>query len=311
MEHLARISSSPTTHTSVPYFGKHLFVTGLARTLIKNTDDFPTRVWLIDNSASMNSADGHRVVQNVDTHKVSNITCTRWEEVTATLMWHANFSIKMQAPTAVRLIQAPSMGQPQQVGIASAVHVDESTELSRLANMLQQQPSGGGGGPLSHLLEIVQTCLQTPSELLGDDKSLAILYVTDRIPVDDNGRDGDDVTKSFLEILNLLQGTSVIVVICLSSDEKRVVDFYNDLDRRMDAVSLPTKHADSEGAMPRHNLHLGLIDDFVSEAGAVHVHNSWLNYAYPLHLCRESAVQFQSLTPSMIVLSIRTNWSNS
>ena len=238
----------------------------------------------------MNSADGHRVVQNTD-HKVSNISCTRWEEVTATLMWHASFSVKMEAATAVRLIQVPSMGQPQQVGIASTVNVEESTELSRLAQMLHQQPSGGGGGPLPHLLEIVLTCLKTSSKLLGSEKSLAILYVTDRMPVDEDGREGDHVTQRFLETLNLLEGSSVFVVIRLSTDDQRVVDFYNDLDRRMDAVTMQRKPYGEESDY-RHNLHLDVLDDFVSEAGAVHEHNPWLNYAYPLHLCRESAVQF-------------------
>lgn len=311
--HRKDVLSTKSTHTPIfsPLVQSFYIIPGLARTLIKNTDDFPARVWLIDNSASMNSADGHRVVQNWETHKVSNISCTRWEEVTATLMWHANFSVKMQAPTAVRLMfQAPcDAGQPQQVGIASAVNVNESTELSRLAQLLQQKPSsssstdggGGGSGPLSHLLEIVQTCLQTPSELLSNDKSLAILYVTDRLPVDDNGREGDDVTERFLEILNLLQGTSVFVVIRLSTDEQRVVDFYNDLDRRMDAVvsmQPPPNNANGNNTNavppPHHHsrLHLDVLDDFCSEAGAVHEHNPWLNYAYPLHLCRESAVQF-------------------
>lgn len=274
----------------VDYLRSQGFTIGLARTLIKNTDDFPARIWLVDNSASMNSADGHRVVQNTD-HKVSNICCTRWEEVTATLMWHASFSIKMEAPTAVRLIQAPSMGFPQQVGIASAVNVEESADLSRLAQMLHQQPAGGGGGPLPHLLEIVHTCLKSSTRLLGRHKSLAILYVTDRLPVDEDGREGEHATTRFLETLNLLQGSSVFVVIRLSTDDQRVVDFYNDLDRRMDAVTKQPKLY-GEDCISGHNLHLDVLDDFVSEAAAVHEHNPWLNYAYPLHLCRESAVQF-------------------
>ena len=233
----------------------------------------------------MNAADGHRVVQNSE-HKISNVSCTRWEEVTSTLLWHASFSAMMKAPTAIRLVHAPSLDQPQQVGIALSDQVDEKSEIASLSEILQQTPSGSGGGQLSHLREMITSCLQVPMELLKS-KSMAIVYVTDRLPVDEDGREGDHVTQAFLETLNLLQGSPVWVVVRLSTDEQRVVDFYNDLDVKMELVSV-----EMSGGMTPGQIHLDVLDDYVSEAGAVHEHNAWLNYAYPLHLCRESVVKY-------------------
>mmetsp|Transcript_16650 Transcript_16650/g.27598 ORF Transcript_16650/g.27598 Transcript_16650/m.27598 type:complete len:420 (+) Transcript_16650:229-1488(+) len=270
----------------VDYLRSQGFTIGLARTLIMNTDVFPARIWLIDNSGSMNSADGHRVVTNAS-KKISNIACTRWEEVTSTLLWHANFSAMMKAPTAIRLIHAPSLGQAQQVGIASSEHVDVRSEMTRLREVLRPKPCGSGG-QLRHLREIINSCLATPLGLLKEN-SMAIVYVTDRLPVDDDGKEGKEVTEKFVEVLSRLQGFPVWVVIRLSTDEQRVVDFYNEIDEKMSFVSIESLNP--TGLIGSH-VKLDILDDYVSEAENVNEHNPWLNYAYPLHLCKESAVKF-------------------
>lgn len=54
----------------------------------------------------------------------------------------------------------------------------------------------------------------------------------------------------------------------LCTDDETVVDFYNNLDENLE-------------------LSLEVIDDFIQEAGEVYRHNDWLNYALPLHRCRE------------------------
>ena len=213
---------------------------------------------------------------------ITNVSCTRWEEVTSTLLWHGNFAALMKAPTAIRLVNAPMVGHPQQIGIASTEQVNVAAELSKLQALVQQIPSGSGG-QLSHLREIVNSCLGTPLELLAK-RSMAIIFVTDRLPVNEYGQEGEAVTQQFVETLNELKGLPVWVVIRLSTDEPRVVDFYNDLDTKMVHVS-----GDLCGAPP---IHLDVLDDYVSEAASVNEFNPWLNYAYPLHLCRESAVNF-------------------
>lgn len=59
-----------------------LSILGLARTLIRSTDSFGVRIWLVDNSGSMNNTDGHLVVQSHDPpFKIKDVNCTRWEEV--------------------------------------------------------------------------------------------------------------------------------------------------------------------------------------------------------------------------------------
>ncbi len=57
-------------------------------------------------------------------------------------------------------------------------------------------------------------------------------------------------------------------MIRLCTDEEEVVNFYNELDAKLE-------------------LSMDVLDDFVAEAEEVHEHNKWLNYALPLHRMRE------------------------
>lgn len=231
----------------------------------------------------MNMQDGHQVVHEYT--KVKSISCTRWEEVTSTILWHANFALMMKAPTAIRLMHPIGENAQQQVGIASKEEVNADMEMKRLKEMLSYQPKGTGG-QLRQLREVIDSCLETPMEL-WKERSMAIVYVTDRLPSDENGRAGEDVTTNFIESLNRLQGLPVWFVIRLSTDDQDVVDFYEDLDEKISYVSMEMQSEMLDG-----QIHLDVLDDYISEAQEVHKHNPWLNYALPLHLCRESGVNF-------------------
>lgn len=58
------------------------------------------------------------------------------------------------------------------------------------------------------------------------------------------------------------------IVIRLCTDEEKVTEFYNNLDGMLD-------------------LSLEVLDDYIGECGEVQTQNPWLNYALPMHRCRE------------------------
>jgi len=250
------------------------FTLGLVRTLMKNTDSFPVRIWLVDNGSSMNAADGHRVVTTAN--KIESVNCTRWEELTSTILWHAHFCNLMLAPTAIRFVN-PSPAMPQQLEVAATtgIKVDVETEVQRLKLVLQATPHGNGT-LMTHFQEIITTVSTARVDAL-DGRSMAIILVTDRLPTDEQG---NDASKQFIKLLHKLEGIPCWIVIRLSTDEKDVVEFYGNLDNKMITVERAA------------SIHLDVLDDYVSEAAAVQEHNPWLNYAYPLHLCRESGVNF-------------------
>ncbi len=57
-------------------------------------------------------------------------------------------------------------------------------------------------------------------------------------------------------------------MIRLCTDEDNVTEFYNQLDGMLE-------------------LSLEVLDDFLGESKEVQTHNPWLNYALPMHRCRE------------------------
>lgn len=97
---------------------------------------------------------------------------------------------------------------------------------------------------------------------------MAVVLATDGIPSDWQGYGGDDVTNEFVSALKELEGLPVWVVIRLCTDEGNVTDFYNKLDGLLD-------------------LNLEVLDDFLGESKEVQQKNPWLNYALPMHRCRE------------------------
>lgn len=267
------------------------FTVGLARTLMRNTEAVAVRVWLIDNSGSLNNTDGHVVVRDLSQNKIRNVACTRWEEVTNTLLWHAEFNAKMGAPMVIRMVNDPGSNVgPQQLGVAASKNVNVDGELQRLRRLLKCHP--GGCTPLTvHLKDILASLRQVDSSVL-QDKMISIIIVTDRLPADAEGNEGQDINFEFLETLKAFHQFPVWIVVRLSTDEKRVVNFYSSLDRGI--AILRQLRGEADHARVDENIRLDVLDDFVSEAARVEAHNPWLNYALPLHLTRESGSMFSA-----------------
>lgn len=97
---------------------------------------------------------------------------------------------------------------------------------------------------------------------------VAVILATDGLPTDDQGYGGEEITQQFIQSLRALEGLPVWMVIRLCTDEDNVVEFYNNLDGMLE-------------------LSLEVLDDFLGESAEVQSKNPWLNYALPMHRCRE------------------------
>lgn len=57
------------------------FTDGLAEALMTNKIAFPISIWIVDNSGSMASTDGNRIVETAKKNVVKMVSCSRWAEM--------------------------------------------------------------------------------------------------------------------------------------------------------------------------------------------------------------------------------------
>jgi hypothetical protein len=245
------------------------YTSGLINAISRNCITFPLRIWVVDNSGSMSIHDGHRMVETQSRNDVKFVTCSRWAEIRETVEYHVQMGALLEAPTVFRLLNDPGrMCGPQQFSVAERgpEYIAEDINIA-LTTLKQATPSGVT--PLAeHVREIRENILAMQPQLVENGQKVVIVLATDGLPSDMSGVASDYTRREFVQALRSLEGLPVWVVVRLCTDEKDVVEFYNNLDSQVE-------------------LSLEVLDDFMGEAEEVYEHNKWLTYALPLHRIRE------------------------
>mmetsp|Transcript_43249 Transcript_43249/g.43945 ORF Transcript_43249/g.43945 Transcript_43249/m.43945 type:complete len:382 (-) Transcript_43249:259-1404(-) len=256
------VIKNDTQRTSLQSQG---YTLGLIESIKRSNDVFPLRIWVIDNSGSMSTADGHRLHQ-YSNNAVKILDCTRWAEIQDTVRYHAQMTALLEAPTSFRLLN-PTYGKEMfSIAERGPEHIQEDLRVA-LDTMYEVSPSGCT--PLSERVrEIGVTVESMKDQLFSKGHKVAIVLATDGLPTDRYGHSSSNTRFEFKQALRLLEGLPLWVVIRLCTDDDEVVDFYNNIDNELE-------------------LSIDVLDDFVAEAKEVYEHNKWLNYALPLHRMRE------------------------
>ena len=113
----------------------------MARALATNADSFDHRIWIVDNSGSMQIGDGHRVT-SVDGRIVMQ-PVSRWDELQDTVIYHSQMAALLESYTRFRLLNMPGPtvgGQEFAVG-TPGMDVDSEIRHARLA-MNRTKPDG-------------------------------------------------------------------------------------------------------------------------------------------------------------------------
>jgi len=248
------------------------FSTGLAKALSTNALSFDHRIWVVDNSGSMQIGDGHRIVKATKSKSgmdFNSVSCTRWEELQDAVRYHAQMAALLDSSTIFKLLNNPgSRIGPQQFSVAQTGEADVSTEIENVFNIIEKVQPGGVTPLTHHIWDIRQSVHAMSPQLIKDDKKVVVVLATDGLPTDSQGYGGQEVTDGFMQALRSLEGLPIWLVIRLCTDEEPVTRFYNALDGQLE-------------------LSLEVLDDFVGEAEEVYRHNAWINYALPMHRCRE------------------------
>merc|ERR1712151_1373584 len=249
------------------------YTRGLSNYINKTKKQFALRIWIIDNSGSMNSNDGSNIVDTYNgNERIRMVPCTRWEEIRDCVKYHIEFAEIVQAPTSFRFLNAPDR-QPQRFGVAGAIGSDQVSCNGHEAITIMNNVQASGCTPLtSHIMEIQREVKVMASQLRKKRQRLSITIATDGLPTDERGYGGNTQNQLFIQSLSGLEGLPVWVVIRLCTDDDDVVSFYKELDSQLE-------------------LSIEVLDDFVAEAKKVRAEIPWLNYALPLHRLREMGYQ--------------------
>ncbi|KAH8091237.1 hypothetical protein JL720_6126 [Aureococcus anophagefferens] len=210
---------------------------GLKLQLQKSVDTYVERIWIIDNSGSMSTCDGHKIMRSA-CGDVS-VTCSRWEELTDTIHWHATLAARLRAPTTFVLLNPPGNGEPQSCRVGyerdkrwlhrghdsiycdpadgSITHtVDEDSaefEVERLKNMLASGP--GGKTPLcAAVTSVCGVLARRAPELRSRGRKACVVIASDGAATD------GDVHAALAPLRDL----PVWVIVRLCTDEEKVAE---------------------------------------------------------------------------------------
>lgn len=245
------------------------FPSGLIDSMLVSTQVFPLRIWVVDNSGSMSTNDGHRIVQDKHKNAVKFVDCTRWAELLQTVDYHATLASLTKAPTVFRLLNDPSRAVgPQQFSVAERGEQLISEDLKIVRNTMNKTAPSGLTPLSQHIREIRSNIKAMLPQLQSSGQKVAIILATDGLPTDEHGRGGAAARREFEKELRSLVGLPVWIVVRLCTDEDSVVDYYNNLDSQLE-------------------LELDILDDWVAEGMEVFQFNPWLTYGLCLHRMRE------------------------
>lgn len=227
---------------------------GLAERVLESCAEFEERLWIIDNSGSMATADGHRLASGRAGAPPKMVGCSRWDELAASLAWHARVAATLRAPTTFVCLNEPGGGAPREVAVGRGA---PDAELAAMRAMLSSGPTGRT--PLCACLrDAVRRVAARRDALRGAGRKMAVIVASDGCATD------GDVEA----VMRPLRDLPAWVVVRLCTDDDQVVSYWNQIDEELE-------------------LDMDVLDDLVGEAKEVCEGNAWLTYGVELHHLRE------------------------
>ena len=184
--------------------------------------------------------------------------CTRWKELVDIVKFQAGLAKAANAVTEFRLLNNAA---PIVVGAPG-----DQASFQKICQIMDTTGPSGGTPLCRHVNEVANQIRSMESSLRANGHKAAVIICTDG-----EASDGD-ITQA----LKPLHSLPVWVVLRLCTDEQKVVNYWNNIDKQLE-------------------LDLEILDDLVSEAKEVYHYNKWFTYGEPLHLLRQFGVSMKEL----------------
>jgi hypothetical protein len=190
---------------------------GLVQSISRSVQDLPLRIWIVDNSGSMQNADGRRMLATKSKNDFRYVDSTRWEELKECVKYHVELAHLLRAPTSFRLLNGSSQFDIAQAG------EEVQGEVVNAMSILDRTQAQGVTPLTAHIREIAQIILCLSPQLVSENKRVTVVIATDGVPTDYQGTHDEITTRDFVAALKELEGLPVWLVIRLCTNENQVV----------------------------------------------------------------------------------------
>jgi hypothetical protein len=239
------------------FLSGHGWPEGLQQTAIDSFMVFPIRYFVIDDSGSMNTTDGHRLLPGVN----KMVNSTRWGELIDGVRFHAGLAEAAGSPIEFRFLNELN---PITVGTNGGADIT-SEGYQHLMRVLEYK-SPSGHTPLCRQIDGIVTQLRGLEHALRSRGHKAVIIVA---------TDGESTDGDIAAALKPLEDLPCWVVIRICTDEDKIVDYWNNIDSKLE-------------------LDMDVLDDLKGEAAEIwEGGNTWVTYAEPLHRLREFGCQLR------------------
>lgn len=139
------------------YLSEYEWPTGLQTTFLSDIANISMRFVILDNSKSMARVDGHRLITQGNTKRF--VECSRWDELTDTMCYHAGFANAANAKTQFRFLHSGrSSREPLIVTVGEAG--DNGAGYDRFMSLLKN--------PLQRGTPLCQRIAEVIEEIKGE-----------------------------------------------------------------------------------------------------------------------------------------------
>jgi hypothetical protein len=160
------------------------FSMGLARALASESD-FAFRTWIVDNSGSMVTGDGHRIVETSD-RRVEGQRVTRWEELRETVLYHAELASILRTPTIFQLLNDPGERVGRKEFIVGNEGCNRQEEMLVAKSVMQRTKPMGVTPLTSHVVRIEANIREIQTQLAASGERVAVVIATGKSIKRDN-----------------------------------------------------------------------------------------------------------------------------
>lgn len=224
----------------IDFLKENNWPTGLINFFISSANKVAIRYFIYDDSGSMTSFDATRFVNGI------SIPSTRWDELKDVMKFHIKIANRGLINTKMFFLNDDAI----HVGITKC---NEESLVSKL-NVMK-----GGMTPLCRTIRnIIEEVSPHFDRIRQSEKEIELVICTDGVSSD--GYVGEELFK--------LRNLPIRIVLRLCTNEQKIVDYWNEIDKTFD-------------------LKLDIIDDYISEARQIQDLNPRFCYGYPLHQLRE------------------------